>query len=217
MHVAAEDLAVQAERDDAFLDARAGALVDADDGAAGLDGEVHDLGDLLAVDLAEGPAEDREVLGEDADLATVDRAVAGDHAVAVRAVLLQAERRRAVAGELVELDERALVEEQLDALPGGLAPLGVLLLDGLRGARVHRLVEASVEICQLARGRVQVDVVRDVGAFAGLRAHRWGLLTGRRLGPWVNLVPVTADAMRRPSLDAQRLASLAPALDVEVL
>ncbi len=60
---------------------------------------------------------------EDADLAAVDGAVAGDHAVAVGAALLEAERRRAVPGQLVELDERALVEEQLDPLAGGLAPL----------------------------------------------------------------------------------------------
>ena len=121
VHVAAEDLAVQAERDHALLDARAGALVDADDRAAGLHGEVHHLDDLLAVDLAERAAEDGEVLGEHAHLAAVDGAVAGDHAVAVGPVLLQAERRRAVPGELVELDERALVEEQLDPLAGGLA------------------------------------------------------------------------------------------------
>lgn len=50
-----EDLAVQAERDDAFLDARAGALVDADQRTAGTQGQVHDLDDLLAVDLAELP------------------------------------------------------------------------------------------------------------------------------------------------------------------
>lgn len=37
------------------------------------------------------------------------------------------------------------------------------------------------------------------------------------LGPWANLVPVTRDAMRRPSLDAGRLAALATGLDVEVL
>ena len=86
VHVAAEDLAVEAERDHALLDAGAGALVDADDRAAGLHGEVHHLGDLLAVDLAERAAEDREVLGEHAHLAAVDGAVAGDHAVAVRAV-----------------------------------------------------------------------------------------------------------------------------------
>ncbi len=65
--VAAEDLAVGAERGDAFLDAGAAGVVDADDGAAGLQGEVHDLGDLLAVDLAQGAAEDGEVLGEHGD------------------------------------------------------------------------------------------------------------------------------------------------------
>ena len=171
VHVAAEDLAVQAERDHALLDAGAAALVDADDRAAGLDGEVHDLDDLLAVDLAERAAEDREVLGEHADLAAVDGAVAGDHAVAVRPALLQAERRRAVPGQLVELDERALVEEQLDPLAGGLAALGVLLLDRLRRAGVHRLVEPPVEVGQLARGGVGVDVLGDVRAFAGVRAH----------------------------------------------
>ena len=123
VHVALEDLAVEAERDHALLDAGAGALVDADDRAAGLDGEVHHLGDLLAVHLAERAAEDGEVLGEHADLAAVDGAEAGDHAVAVGAVLLQPEGGRAVPGELVELDEGALVEELLDALAGGPLPL----------------------------------------------------------------------------------------------
>ena len=178
VHVAAEDLAVQAERDHALLDAGAGALVDADDRAAGLDGEVHHLGDLLAVDLAQRPAEDREVLGEHAHLAAVDGAVAGHHAVAVGPLLLEAEGRRPVPRELVELDERALVEEQLDPLAGGLAPLRVLLLDRLRGARVDGLVEAPVQVGQLAGGGVDVDVLGNVGAFAGtwLCAHVSGLL-----------------------------------------
>ena len=66
VHVAAEDLAVEAEGDHALLDPGAGAFVDADDRAAGLHGEVHHLGDLLAVDLAQRAAEDREVLAEDA-------------------------------------------------------------------------------------------------------------------------------------------------------
>ncbi len=187
VHVAAEDLAVQAERDDALLDAGAGALVDADDRAAGLEREVHDLDDLLAVDLAEGAAEDGEVLREHAGLAPVDRAVAGDDAVAVGAGLLQAEGGGAVSGELVELHERALVEEHLDALAGGLAALGVLLLDRLRGARVHGLVESTVQVGELAGRGVEVDVGirrRDVGALAGLCAHGSpaGVLLGL-LGP----------------------------------
>ena len=74
-------------------------------------------------------------------------------------------------GELVELDERALVEEQLDPLAGGLAALGVLLLDRLGRAGVHGLVEAALEVGELAGGGVDVDVLGDVGAFAGLRAH----------------------------------------------
>jgi hypothetical protein len=108
--VAAEDLAVQAERHDTLLDAGTGTLVDADDRAAGLHGQIHDLADLLAVHLAEAAAEDGEVLGEHAHLTTVDRAVAGDHAVAVRTVLLHPEVRGAVPGQLIELDERALVQ-----------------------------------------------------------------------------------------------------------
>src|SRR5690606_33674257 len=121
VHVATEDLAVQAERDDTLLDAGAGALVDADDRAAGLDRQVHDLGDLLPVDLAEAASEDAEVLAEHAHLTAVDRAVAGDHPVAQRTVLVQAERGRAVAGQGVELDERALVAQQLDPLAGAVA------------------------------------------------------------------------------------------------
>ena len=80
--------------------------------------------DLLGVHLAERAAEDREVLAEHEDLAAVDRAPAGDHTVGERAVVLDAEAVRPVAGEHVELDERAGVEQQVDALAGGeLAPL----------------------------------------------------------------------------------------------
>ena len=180
VHVALEDLAVEAERDHALLDAGAGALVDADDRAAGLDREVHDLADLLAVHLAEGAAEDREVLREHADLAAVDGAEAGDHAVAVGTLLLQPEAGRAVPGELVELDERALVEERLDPLAGGLAALLVLLLPGLLVGDVHRLVELVLLLGQLAgRG---VDVERGTRPSPGCcrSAHVSGLLGGRR-------------------------------------
>ena len=74
--VATEDLAVEPQGDHALLDAGAARVVEPDDGAPDLHREVHDLDDLLAEDLAEGAAEDREVLGEDGDLAAVDRAVA---------------------------------------------------------------------------------------------------------------------------------------------
>ena len=202
VHVAAEDLAVQAERDDALLDAGAGALVDADDRAAGLDGEVHHLGDLLAVDLAQRAAEDGEVLGEHAHLAAVDLAVAGDHAVAVGPVLLEAERDRAVPGQLVELDEGALVEEQLDALAGGLAALGVLLLDRLRAsprAPPRRGAGPGPPACprwcgcRCRRGR---RCPRPA-----VRSREWPPRWS-----WANVVPMSPEHPPRPPLDEERLA-----------
>ena len=193
--VEAEDLAVLAEGDDALLDARAARVEHADDRHAGLEGELHDLDDLLAGDLAERAAEDREVLRVDGDLAAVDGAGAGDDRVAVRPLLLHAERVGAVAHELVELDERALVEQLLDALAGGLLALGVLLLDRGLAARGHGLVVAHLEIGELAGGRVRSGhgrgAERGVGGHArsayrhppggGVVAERQ--LRGRRLGP----------------------------------
>ena len=114
--VEAEDLAVLAEGDDALLDAGAAGVEDADDRHAAAQRELHDLDDLLAGDLAERSAERREVLRVDGDGAAVDRADAGDDRVAVGAGLVHAERGGAVTHVLVELDEAAGVDEQLDAL-----------------------------------------------------------------------------------------------------
>ena len=161
--VAAEDLAVLAERDHALLDARAARVEDADDRHAGLQGELHDLDDLLAGDLAERAAEDREVLRVHGDLAAVDGAGAGDDRVAVGALGLHAERVGAVAHELVELDERAGVEQLVDALARRLLALGVLLLDRRLAARRHGFVVAHLEVGELARGRGEVGAVSRFG------------------------------------------------------
>jgi hypothetical protein len=154
--VAAEDLGEEAERRDALLDAGAAAVVDADDRAAGLQREVHDLHDLLAVHLAERAAEDREVLRVDADGAAVHGAVAGDDAVAVRAGGVDAEAGRAVPRELVELGERPLVDEQIDPLPGRQLPLGVLLGHRPRRSGVRGLLRPPPEVGDLACGGVDV-------------------------------------------------------------
>ena len=84
LHVAAHQLGVEGERGDALLDAGAATVVEADDRTAGLQGEVHQRHGLLAEGLAHAAAEDRGVLGEDTDGTAVDRAVPGDHPVAVR-------------------------------------------------------------------------------------------------------------------------------------
>ena len=168
-HVAPEDLAVEPEGDDALLDARAAGVVDADHRDAGLERQVHDLDDLLAEDLAEGPAEDGEVLREDADLATVDGAVAGDDAVAVRPPLGDAEGCRAVPGQRVGLDEGALVEQGVDALASGLLAARVLRVDGLGRAGVAGLVHLVAQLRQLARGRVEVGQFQRFGGHGAPR------------------------------------------------
>jgi hypothetical protein len=173
VHVAPEDLPVEAEGDHTLLDARAAALVDADHRAAVAHGQVEDLGDLLAVDLAEAAAEDGDVLGEDADRAAVDRPVPGDDAVAEGAPGLHAEGGGAVAGELVELGERAGVQQRLDALAGGHLAGGVLLLHRPLGPGVDGLLDPALEVRQLAGGRVDVDVTGRVlaGALPFSRSH----------------------------------------------
>ena len=89
---------VSGHGDDAFLYTRAGGFIDADDGHAGLDGEVIYLGELFGINLTHRAIEDFAVLAKDAHAAAVDSAVAGDHAIGIRAVMLATEVGRAVAG-----------------------------------------------------------------------------------------------------------------------
>jgi hypothetical protein len=166
--VAPEDLAVEPQRDDTLLDARATGVVEADHRAADLHREVHDLDDLLAEDLAQGPAEDREVLREHRHRAPVDRAVARDDPVAVGAVLVLAEGHRAVPSVLVHLDEGPLVEEHLDTLARRLLPPGVLLLDCPLRPRPGDLRDAALEVRELSCRRGGVEIRRDVGAADGV-------------------------------------------------
>ena len=59
----------------------------------------------------------------------------------------------AVAGEQVELVERAGVEEVLDALAGEQLALGVLALDGVRRPGVERLLTAPAQVLDLVLHR----------------------------------------------------------------
>ena len=184
LDVAHEHVAVRAERDDALLDPRAAGVVDADDRAADLGGQVHHLAHLLAHDLAERAAEHGEVLAEHAHAAAVDRPVAGDDRVAPGARLVHLEVVRAVAHVRVELLERAGVEQLLDPLAGRVLALRVLLLDRLLGGVVDR------GVAQLLRaGR------------ASLRSSR-GL---SRAWPSGSLCP-RASAAARPDLQRDRRA-----------
>ncbi len=172
--VVAEDLAVQAERDHALLDAGARAVVDPDQRPAGLEGQLLHLDDLLAVDLAEAAAEHRGVLAEDADVAAVDGAVAGDDTVAERAVRLQPEVGAAVAGQCVEFDERSLVQQGVDALARSELALFVHLLHGGFTHRVQRLFAPLAQFGEFARGGVDVDLVLGLGLDRSLGGARHG-------------------------------------------
>ena len=77
LDVAHEHVAVGAERHHPLLDAGPAGVVDADHRAADLGRQIHDLAHLLAHHLAQGAAEDGEVLAEHAHGAPVDQTVAG--------------------------------------------------------------------------------------------------------------------------------------------
>ena len=114
-------------------------------GRAVLERHVLDLGDLLRMRLAKRAAEHGEILGEDEDRAAVDRAPAGDHAVARNLGLLHAEIVAAMLDEHVELLERVVIEQQFDALARGELALGVLRGDALLAAAETGALAASVE------------------------------------------------------------------------
>ena len=132
--VAQEDVGVAAEREDAFLDARAARIVEADDRRAIAHGHVHDLDDLRRVGFRQRSAKDREVLREGVDDAAVDAAVAGDDAVAGNDLRAHPEIGAAVRDQLVDLFERAGIEEPFHALARRELALLVLLAQPLFAA-----------------------------------------------------------------------------------
>ena len=109
---------------------------------------------FCGVGLRQRAAEHREVLGEDVDQPPVDPAVAGDDAVAEVLLLGQAEIGGAVGDEAVQLDEAALIEQQVEPLPRGELALLVLLGDAGRPAALLGLGLAMMEVVEELAGVV---------------------------------------------------------------
>ena len=107
-HVALEHLGIAAEARDALLNPRAARIVEPDHRRADLHRQVHHLADLLRVAFGQRPAEHGEVLAEHAHQPAVDRARAGDHAVAGDDLVLHPEIDAIMLDEHVELLEAAL-------------------------------------------------------------------------------------------------------------
>src|ERR1035437_868234 len=124
--VAQEDFGVAAEGNHALLNTRPAGVVETDHGRAVFHRQVHHLADLLGVRLAQRAAEHREVLREDVHETAVDTTEAGDHAVAVGPFVLEAEVRRTVRDEAVELREAAFVQEPVEPFARRELSFGVL-------------------------------------------------------------------------------------------
>jgi hypothetical protein len=135
-------------RGDAFLDARAAGVIDADDGRAIAERHVLHLLDLFRMRLRQRAAEDGEILGEEENGAAVDGTPAGDDAVAGNLLLLHAEIGRAMLDEHVEFLEGAFVEEDLDALARGEFAAGVLGVDARLAAALARDLAPALEFLQ---------------------------------------------------------------------
>src|ERR1700693_5583509 len=147
--VAKEDLRVPGQRHDALLDASPAGIVQADDGRAVDEREVHDLADLVRVGLGEGAAEDREVLREDVYRPACHSAGSAHHGVAGDAGLLHVEIPAAVDDERIELEERPRVEQQFDPLVRRELPLPVLPLRPLAAASLARLLSQRLQVRDL--------------------------------------------------------------------
>ena len=125
-HVALEHLGIAAEAGDAFLDAGAARIVQTDHRRADLHRHVHDLADLLRVAFRQRAAEHGEILAVDEHQPAVDRARAGDDAVAGDLVAGHAEIDAIVLYVEVQLFEAALVEQDFEPFARGQLALRVL-------------------------------------------------------------------------------------------
>src|SRR4029077_12587130 len=148
-------------------------IVDPDDGHTVAKRQLLDLDDLLGGDLAQRPAEDRGVIRGDRDRASVDLAEPGDDPIPGDPAIFHTESVGAMRREDVELDERARVEQHLDAISGGRLARGAPLV-GRLGLRVQGLVAPLPVLVDLLLGDGRGFALRRLDALEAGRgaAHR---------------------------------------------
>ena len=112
-HVAVKNVRIAPQRHHAFLDARATAVVKANEGSAVLHRQVHDAADFLGVRLGKRAPQHREVLRKDIHQSAVDPAIARDDAVTEKLLLVQSEVGRPVLHEHPQLFETIGIQEQV--------------------------------------------------------------------------------------------------------
>jgi hypothetical protein len=96
--------------------------------------------------FGERTAEDRKVLCEDEDAATVDKPVPRDDAIARKLLRLQAEILRAMNDEFIELLECSFIKKEVDTLVRRHLSGSVLTLDAFATAAVFGICGASAKV-----------------------------------------------------------------------
>src|SRR6185436_12961325 len=119
---------------------------------------------LRGMGLAERAAEDGEVLRERVDEPALHGPVAGDDAVAGDALLVHVEVHRAMDDELVELLERARIEQQRDALARGELAVVVLAVDASLTATQLALLLAALELFESQRMKFLSAAMRRISS-----------------------------------------------------
>ncbi len=123
--------------------------------------------------LGERAAEHGEILAEGEDEAAVDRAVAGDDAVAGHLLLGHVEIVAAVLDEHVPLLEGVGIEQQLEALARAELALGVLRLDAALAAAGARARALLLELAKdLMHGLKPLSAAPQEGAGSGHNTNR---------------------------------------------
>src|SRR5260370_34269542 len=117
---------------------------------------------LRGVCFAERSSKDGEILGVDKDLATLDSARASNDAVGMRpgSVGLQAVGRPMPAVHF-DLDERTLVKQEPESLPGRALAERVLPLDGLVAAREYLALQGFSLLSKLPHRQLDRSLHRS--------------------------------------------------------
>ena len=162
-HVPFEDAPISVKCGDTLLDPGAARVLDADEWGAVVHRKVHHLADLVGDSGSEASAIGREVLGEEEHSPPVDRSISGDDRIPGRAMVFDAETCGVMPHEHVELLERVLVEEELDALARRQLAEVVLAVDralvrrGERGLAQDAQLLDAVFGAHMPPGRLRFD------------------------------------------------------------
>ena len=117
--VAQKNIGVTRQRSDAFLNARAAGIVEADQRRAGAHGQIHDLANFPGVSFGKRAAKNGEILRENINQPAVDASKAGNETVARWALLFHSKIDAVVADKFIQLLEGTFIEEQINAFASG--------------------------------------------------------------------------------------------------